>query len=48
MFADMTEIAADIKKSVTAAIADLKSELRNMSEQLANQERVGRKRDEAI
>lgn len=47
-FADMTEIATDFKKSVTAAIIDLKTNLKLMSKQMAAQEKAGRKRDKAI
>lgn len=46
--ADITEIAADIKKLVTSAITDLKTEIKNMSEQLTSQERASKKRDKAI
>lgn len=44
----MTDIAADIKRSFTSAITDIKTELLRLSEQMAVSERAGRRRDRAL
>lgn len=47
-FADMTEIAADIKNSLSAAITDLKTDLLRLTEQMAVNERAGTRRERAL
>lgn len=47
-FSQMTQIAADIKRSFTAAITDLKIDLYTLSEQMMSHKRAGIQRDKAI
>lgn len=47
-YADMTEIAADIKNSFSTAITDLKADILMLTEQMSTNERAGRRRDRAI
>lgn len=44
----MTDIAADIKRSFSVAITDIKTELLRLTEQMAVSERAGKRRDRAL
>lgn len=48
MYADMTEMTADIENSLSAAITDLKTDLLRLTEQMAVNERAGKWRDGAL
>lgn len=48
IYAVMTEITADIKNSFSAAITDIKTEPLRLSEQMAVNERAGKRRDRAL
>lgn len=47
-YAAMTDIAADIKSSFSAALSDIKTELLKLTEQMAVNERAGKRRDRAL